>query len=57
MNLAQVFHSGRTLYPNAVAVHHGRHHLTYARLFHDVERIAGHLLGAGMRSTSWKSRA
>jgi acyl-coenzyme A synthetase/AMP-(fatty) acid ligase len=48
MNLAQVFHSGMTLYPNAVAVHHGKHHLTYERLFHDVERIAGHLLGAGI---------
>jgi acyl-coenzyme A synthetase/AMP-(fatty) acid ligase len=49
MNLAQVFHSGRARYPNAVAVHHGKHHLTYDRLFHDVERIAGHLLGAGIR--------
>jgi acyl-coenzyme A synthetase/AMP-(fatty) acid ligase len=48
MNLAQIFHPGRTLYPNAVAIHHGKHHLTYERLFHDVERIARHLAGAGI---------
>lgn len=48
MNLAQVFLYGRTHYPDAVAIHHGGYHLTYARLFDDVERLAGHLLGAGI---------
>ena len=48
MNPAQILASGRTLYPNAVAIHHGKHHLTYERLFRDVERIAGHLLAAGI---------
>ena len=49
LNLAQILHSGRMLYPNAVAVHYGGHHLTYERLFHDIERIACHLLEAGVR--------
>ena len=48
MNLAQVLLSGRDALPNAVAIHHGGHHLTYARAFHDVERIAAHLARHGV---------
>lgn len=48
MNLTQIFDYGNGFCPDAVAVHHGRHHLTYRRLFQDVERIAGHLWAHGL---------
>ena len=49
MNLAEILRHGRQNYPNAVALHHGRHHLAYAQIFRDVENIAMHLVRSGIR--------
>jgi long-chain acyl-CoA synthetase len=49
MNLAQVFLSGRDRFPDAVAVHHATHPLTYDQAHRDVERIAAHLVHLGIR--------
>ncbi len=48
MTLAQVLLSGRDRFPEAVALHHAGHHLSYARTFRDVENIAAHLAHLGL---------
>jgi acyl-coenzyme A synthetase/AMP-(fatty) acid ligase len=49
MDLARLLHSGRERFPNAVAIHHGGRHLTYARAFADVEAVAASLVRHGVR--------
>ncbi len=49
MNLARPLLSGRERFPNAVAIHHGARHLTYARAFADVEAVAANLAAQGVR--------
>ena len=49
VSLAQILLPGRERFPDAVAIHHGMHHLTYDRVFLDVEVVAGRLLAQGVR--------